>query len=135
MENLYINHIAVFVSAVMSLVIGGLWFSPILFQKVWQREAGISDEQMAKLNPLKTFGLTLLLAWIASYNLAGFLSAPGTTWKFGLAAGSAVGIGWVATQFIVISLFEQRSWKYMAINCGYVTVYFALIGFILGIWR
>jgi len=135
MENIYINHIAVFVCAVMSLVIGGLWFSPILFQKVWQREAGISDEQMTRLKPLKTFGLTFLLGWIASYNLAGFLSDPGTTWKFGLAAGLAAGVGWVATQFIVISLFEQRSRKYMAINCGYVTVYFAVIGFILGIWR
>lgn len=90
---------------------------------------------MARFNPIKTLGLTFLLAWIASYNLAGFLSAPGVTWKFGLGAGLAAGIGWVATQFVVISLFEQRSWKYMAINCGYVTVYFALIGFILGIWR
>ena len=135
MENFYINHVAVFVCAVMSLVIGGLWYSPVLFQKVWQREAGISDEQMAKFNPLKTFGLTFVLALIASYNLAAFLGAPGTTWKFGLAAGLAAGVGWVATQFIIISLFEQRSWKYMAINCGYVTVYFGLIGFILGIWR
>jgi hypothetical protein len=135
MENYYINHIAVFVCAVMSLVIGGLWFSPILFQKVWQREAGISDELMARLKPLKTFGITFLLAWIASYNLAGFLSAPGTTWKFGLAAGLAAGVGWVATQFVIIALFEQRSWRFMAINCGYVTVYFGVIGFILGIWR
>lgn len=135
MENFYINHIAVFVCAVMSLVIGGLWFSPLLFQKVWQREAGISDEQMARLSPLKTFGLTFLLAWIASYNLAGFLSGPATTWKFGLAAGLAAGVGWVATQFVIIALFEQRSWKYMAINCGYVTVYFGVIGFILGMWR
>jgi len=50
-------------------------------------------------------------------------------------AGLLAGVGWVVTQFIIIALFEQRSWRYMAINCGYVTVYFALIGFILGIWR
>ena len=47
----------------------------------------------------------------------------------------ARGVGWVVAMFIVIALFEQRSLKYMAINCGYITVYFAVIGFILGVWR
>ena len=50
-------------------------------------------------------------------------------------AGLLAGVGWVVAMFIVIALFEQRSWKYVAINCGYITVYFAVIGFILGIWR
>ncbi len=135
MENIYINHIAVFVCAVMSLVVGALWWSPLLFQKAWQREAGITDEQLASVNPLKTFGLTFILALIISYNLAFFLGAPGTTWQWGIMAGLFAGVGWVVTQFIIIALFEQRSWKYMAINSGYITAYFAAIGFILGIWR
>ena len=135
MENFYINHIAVFVSAISSLVLGALWWSPLLFQKAWQRETGITDEQLGKVNPAKTFGLTFVLALIISYNLAFFLGSPGTTWQWGIAAGLLAGVGWVVTQFIIIALFEQRSWRYMAINCGYVAVYFALIGFILGIWR
>jgi Na+/H+ antiporter NhaA len=135
MENFYINHIAVLVCAVMSLVIGAVWWSPLLFAKTWQKENGLSDEQVAGSNPLKTFGLTFLLAWIMSYNLAFCLAAPGTTWQWGVAAGLLAGVGWVVAMFIVIALFEQRSWKYMAINCGYITVYFAVIGFILGVWR
>ena len=135
MENFYINHIAVLVCAVMSLVIGAFWWSPILFAKAWQKEVGLSDEQLAKSNPLKTFGLSFLLAWIMSYNLAFFLGGPGTTWQWGVAAGLLAGIGWVVAMFIVIALFEQRSLKYILINCGYIVVYFALIGFILGIWR
>mgnify|MGYP003406882196 FL=1 len=134
MEDIYINHIAVFVCAVMSLVIGGLWWSPILFAKAWQAESGLTDEQLSKSNPAKTFGLTFLLAWAMSYNLAFFLGAPGTTWQWGVADGLLTSI-WVVGMFIIIALFEQRSWKYMAINCGYITVYFAAIGFILGIWR
>ena len=62
MENFYITHIAVAVCAVMSLVIGGLWWSPLLFARAWQREAGLSDEQLAKANPAKTFGLTFIIA-------------------------------------------------------------------------
>jgi len=135
MENFYINHVAVLVCAVLSLVIGGLWYSPLLFQKAWQSEAGITDDQMKSANPLKIFGLTFLLALLMSYNLAAFLGAPGTTWKWGLAAGLLAGVGWVVFQMMIIGLFEQRSFKYLLINSGYVAVYFALIGFILGIWR
>lgn len=135
MEDIYINHIAVFVCALMSLVVGALWWSPLLFAKAWQKEVGLSDEQLKKANPLKTFGGSFLLAYIVSYNLAFFLGAPGTTWQWGVAAGLLAGVGWVVTMFVIIGLFEQRSMKYLLINCGYIIVYFALIGFILGIWR
>jgi hypothetical protein len=135
MENFHINHLAVFVCDLMSLLIGALWYSPVLFFKAWQKETGLSDEQVGKANPLKTYSLTLFLAWIISYNLAFFLADSKTNWKWGLTAGLLAGVGWAVTMFVIISLFEQRSLKYMLINSGYITVYFALIGFVLGIWR
>lgn len=135
MGTFYINHLAVFVCALLSLVLGGLWYSPLLFFKTWQGASGLSDEQVARANPLKTFSLTLILAWIISYNLAFFLGDSKTNWRWGLIAGLLAGVGWADTMFVIISLFEQRSMKYILINCGYITIYFALIGFVLGIWR
>jgi hypothetical protein len=135
MEKMYINHLAVFVCALLSLALGALWYSPVLFFRAWQAQAGLSDEQVAQANPLKTYSLTLFLAWIISYNLAFFLGDSKTNWRWGMAAGLLAGVGWAATTFAIVSLFEQRSFKYMLINCGYITVYFALIGFVLGIWR
>lgn len=135
MQNIYINHLAVFVCALLSLAIGALWYSPLLFAEPWQREAGLTDEQIARANPIKTYSLTLILAWIISYNLAAFLGDSRTDWKWGLIAGLLAGVGWVAAMFVIVGLFEQRSWKYLLINCGYVTLYFATIGFVLGIWR
>jgi hypothetical protein len=122
------------ICAVLSLVIGALWWSPVLFAKPWQAANGLSDEQLAKMNPVRTFGLTLLLSWIISYNLAFFLGAPGTTWQWGVGAGLLAAV-WVVCMFVIIALFEQRSLKYILIDCGYIVVYFAVIGFILGIWR
>ncbi len=135
MENFYINHIAVLVCAVLSLVVGGLWYSPLLFFKGWQSAAGLTDEQLAKANPVKNFSLTFLLAYVISYNLAFFLGDKATNWQWGLTAGLLAGAGWAATAFIIIGLFELRSLKYLLINSGFIVVYFALIGFILGIWR
>jgi hypothetical protein len=134
MENFYINHIAVLVCAVMSLLIGGLWWSPLMFAKAWQREVGLSDEQLKQMNPGKTFGLTFVLAYLASYNMAFFLGAQGTTWQWGITAGMLAGF-WAIAMYVIISLFEQRTLKHMLINVGYIAVYFSVIGFILGIWR
>jgi hypothetical protein len=135
MTNPYINHLAVFVCALLSLAIGALWYSPLLFSKAWQRQTGLSDEQLARASPLKTYSLTLLLAWVISYNLAFFLGDSSTTWQWGLIAGLLAGVCWASTMFVIIALFELRSWKYMLINCGYITLYFAAIGYVLGIWR
>jgi membrane-associated HD superfamily phosphohydrolase len=135
MENMYINHLAVAVCAISSLVVGGIWYSPLLFTKAWKKEAGITPEQLSKQKVLKTFGVTLILAYIMSYNLAFFLGDSKTDWQWGLTAGFLAGFGWAALSLAVISLFEFRSFKYMLINGGYLTLWFTLIGFILGIWR
>jgi len=135
MENFYINHLAVFVCAVLSLVVGGLWYSPLLFFKSWQAAAGLTDEQLKKSNPVKNYSLSFLLAYVISYNLAFFLGDKATNWQWGLTAGLLAGAGWSASAFIMIGLFELRPLKYLLINSGYIVVYFALVGFILGLWR
>lgn len=135
MENLYINHFAVIVCAILNLVLGAIWYSPMLFYKAWKKENNLSDDDLKKVNPVKTYGLTLLLALIMSYNMAFFLGDAKTDAAWGATAGFLAGFGWAALIFTVIALFEMRSWKYILINGGYIVVYFTLIGFILGAWR
>jgi len=135
MENVYINHLAVIVCALANLALGALWYSPVLFYKGWLNETGLSEAQLAKSNPAKTYGLAFLFALVMSYNLAFFLGDANTTATWGATAGFLAGFGWSTLIFAVIALFEQRSWKYIFINGGYITVYFTLIGFILGVWR
>ena len=135
MENLAINHLAVFVCAILNLALGALWYSPLLFYKAWLDETKLSEEQLAASNPIKIYGLTFLFALAISYNLAFFLGDSQTTPVWGAAAGFLAGFGWAALIFAIIALFERRSWKYILINGGYITLYFTLIGFILGLWR
>ncbi|RPI44410.1 MAG: DUF1761 domain-containing protein [Bacteroidetes bacterium] len=135
MENLIINHWAVLVSALFSMVLGAVWYSPVLFYEAWKKENGLTEEQIKASNPLKLYGISFLLAYLMSYNLAFFLGDAETDWKWGLAAGFLAGFGWAAAVFTTIALFERRSWRYILINSGYIVVYFTVIGLILGAWR
>jgi hypothetical protein len=47
----------------------------------------------------------------------------------------AAGLGWAAFGLGVIALFEARPLGYFLINGGYLTVSFAVMGLILGLWR
>lgn len=135
MENMYINHWAVFTCAAANLLVGGLWYSPLLFFKAWKKENNLSDDDLKKSNPAITYSITFVLALIMAYNLAFFLGDDKTDAAWGTTAGFLAGFGWASLIFAVIALFEQKSWKYIFINGGYIVVYFTLIGFILGAWR
>lgn len=135
MEQFHINHLAVLTCGAANLLLGGIWYSPILFHKAWAKENKLTDEDLKKMNPIKTFGLTFLISVIISYNLAFFLGDNKTDMAWGTTAGFLAGFGFSALIFTIVALFEQRSLRYILINGGYITVYFTLIGFILGAWR
>jgi len=133
MENF--NVWAVLAAAMANFLIGGMWYSPALFGKVWMRANGFGENDLRKGSPAVIFGLAALFSLIMSANLAGFLSGPETTLGFGVAAGLAAGLGWVALGIGVIALFERRPWSYILVNGGYMTVSFGVMGLILGAWR
>ncbi len=135
MEFENINHLAVLACAVANLMLGAIWYSPLLFYKAWMKENNFTEADIKKVNPLKTYGLTLIFSIIISYNLAFFLADEKTDITWGATAGFLTGFGFSALIFTIVALFEQRSWKYILINGGYITVYFTLIGAILGAWR
>ena len=135
MENVSINHLAVIVAALSDFVVGALWYSPLLFVKVWMKETGITAEQMKKDNPVVKYGLTLVFSLVITYNLAFFLGSPNSTLKDYLFYSALAGFGWASMAVGILSLFERRGWKLMLINWGYVTIAFVLKGLILGLWR
>jgi hypothetical protein len=127
-----VNWMAVALCAVSSLVLGGIWYSPMLFAKPWQRAAGLSDEQAQSGNMAMIFGLAFLLSLIAAYVFAMFL---GTEMSLGAstAAGFSAGLCWVAASYGISYLFERRPLTLWLINGGYHTVQFMLFGLILGL--
>lgn len=132
---MYINHLAVLTCAVLNLAVGALWYSPALFYKSWMAANGFTEETMKKFNPAKAYSLTLVLAVIICYSLAFFLGDAQTDVAWGATAGFLAGFTFSAMIFTIVAIFEQRSLAYIMINGGYITVYFTLVGTILGAWR
>jgi hypothetical protein len=128
-----VRWMAVVVAAVSAFVLGGLWYSPALFGRIWQRETGLTDERLKAGNPSTIFGLSFVLALVASWVFALFLG-PEVTPGFGAAAGAGAGIAWVGTSFGINYLFERRSPRLFLVNAGYHAVQFTLIGLVLGLW-
>jgi len=132
---LQINYLAVLVAAVSAFVIGGLWYSPLLFQKAWMAANGFSEADVQKGSPAKIFGWSFVLTVLMAANLAAFLAKPDTTLAWGAAAGALTGLGWVAPGIGVVAFFERRPLAYILVNGGYWAVALTLMGAILGGWR
>jgi hypothetical protein len=130
-----INFLAVIVAAASTFLIGGLWWSPMMFQKPWMEVNGFRSEDLQKGNMAKIFGLSFVFSLFMAANLAAFLADPATDLAWGATAGALTGVGWVLPSIAIIALFERRPAKYTLINGGYWAVSFIVMGAILGAWR
>jgi len=130
-----VNYYAVLAAAVSTFVIGGLWYSPLLFERPWMSANGITAADLKRGSAPAIFGTAFVLALVMAANLAMFLAGPDTTLSWGATAGALTGVGWVAPALATIALFERRSWRYVAVNGAYWIVAFTVMGAILGAWR
>ncbi len=135
MENVSINHLAVIIAALSTFLLGGLWYSPILFGKAWQIENKLSDEDLKSGNSAKIFGFSFVFSLIMAYNLAFFLGDPSIDFLMGTLYGFFTGFGWVAMGIFIIGLFERKTWRYLLINGGYMILAFTIMGAILAAWK
>ena len=130
-----LNWMAIIAAALSTFVLGGIWYSPVLFGRAWMRACGFTEQDLKRGNTGQIFGLSFLFSLMMAGNLAMFLNDPKTTAAWGATAGFLAGFGWVALSIAIIALFERRNWKYILINGGYMTVAFVLMGLIIGAWR
>src|SRR3990170_4401148 len=129
-----LNIWAVLVAALSTFLIGGLWYSPVVFGKVWMRENGFTEQTLQTGNMARIFGLAFFLALIAAINLAMFLG-PENRPVMGALWGFAAGFGWVATFIGTHYLFERKSFTLFLINAGYSIVALTVMGVILAAWK
>ena len=128
-----INYWAVLVAGLSSFMVGGLWYSPALFGKAWMSATGLTEAALAEGNPAVIYGLSFVLAVAGAFVFALFLG-PEPELSLAVCAGFFAGLVWVAGSFGINYLFERKSLKLFAINGGYHTAQYTVIGAILGLW-
>jgi hypothetical protein len=125
------NYLAVLMAAVSSFLLGGLWYSPVLFGRAWNGENG---GQPKSGHPAKVFGISFVFSVVAAFAFATLLG-PAPVLQTALTTGLLVGLGFVAASFGINYQFAQRTFTLWLIDGGYHTAQFVLFGLILGLWH
>jgi len=136
-----LNLLAVLVAAVSTMIVGFLWYSPILFAKPWMREMGYDPDDKAKVQEMqKSAGLAYSGSFLASL-VSAFILALFLHWlhvqnlQLGLMVAFHVWLGFVATVQLTGVLFMKQSMTLFAINTGYQLACYLAMGSILTLWR
>lgn len=132
-----VNLLAVFVCALLSMGIGFLWYSPILFGKPWMQLSKIDPKKMAKANANmpKLYSLSFLFTLVMIFALAQLVNLTlMTTALEGAILGVMVWLGFIAATSVNMVLFEQKSWWLFFINTGYHLICLVISGIILTMW-
>jgi hypothetical protein len=132
---------AVLVSALATMVVGFVWYSPWLFARRWTILMGYDPDDKAKLAEMqKSAGPSYMLSLVASVLSAAALGkiiaiATIHTPLYGIKMGLAVWLGFVTTVQLTNALFMRQPAKLYAINTGYQLVCYVVMGAIMAAWR
>ncbi len=139
METVDVNYLAVLIAGIASMVIGGLWYSPILFGKQWMALMGITPEKIAESKGkgmAKLYAMNFVAALLMACVLARFAGLLGVSnASSALQLGFWVWIGFIATVMIGSVLWESKPWKLYFINVSYQLVNLLVTVLIVGLWK
>lgn len=136
-----VNLWAVLVAAVATMVVGFVWYSPILFANPWMKLMGLDPNDKAKIAEMqKGAAPSYALSFVASILSAAVLGkiiaiASVHSVLYGMKFGMAIWLGFVTTVQLTNSLFSRQPARLYAINTGYQLVCYLAMGAIMGAWR
>lgn len=123
-----IHWLAVIVAAAIGFVVGGLWYGPV-FGKAWQRESGLSDEDIAGANMPMIFGLVALLNLFSAFILDHVMAIYGSgTLNLAVMISGGIALGFILPAMGVNYLFGRKSLKLFGIDGGYWLLIYVLMG-------
>jgi len=135
-----INLLSVLVAAIATMVLGFVWYSPLLFAKPWTVAMGYNLDDKAKMEELrkgagKSYSITFVASLASAFVLAKIIDiSTVNSALYGMKMGFAVWLGFVTTVQLTAKLFGNQSTKLYLINTGYQLVCYLAMGAILAVW-
>lgn len=135
-----VNLLAVFVAAIASMVIGALWYSPLLFGRLWMQISGISPKMIDRMKKKgkvgKSYFWALVGSLIASYVLAHFVRyVTATTFADGAQLAFWAWLGFEAPILLGGVLWEGKPFKLFLLNAAYHLIALIIAAGILAVWQ
>jgi len=133
-----VNYLAVFVAGIVIFILGGLWYSPVLFAKKWISLVGKSEDELKAA--LGSMPLAYISAFVCglltSFALAVILNHfTELTALRGAEVGVLCWLGFAGATSYGTSLFSMQPKLLWLINSGYNLVSFVIAGVTLVLWR
>ena len=130
-----VNIWAIILAAFSYLIIGTLWYSPLLFGKLWIKLIGFCDEDFKTNKPMWVIlALSFLSAAIAAFLISAILG-PKPNAEFGAIVGAAISLCWISMSKLYSVLFENQKIRLFLLHAGFDLVTFMVMGAIVGYWR
>jgi len=134
-----IKYPAVLVATLVHFILGGLWYSPLLFANKFMQLINWTPEQLRQLESeshAKELVIAFVMSFLLVYILAHFVQYTKATNAIGgIQTAFWLWLGFIVTTQLPLTLFERRSFGLFLINVAYQFVGCALAGAILGVWR
>ena len=122
------NWLAVVVATLAFFAVGAIWYTA-LFGKIWQREVGLSDEQLTGgRNMMLIMGTCFVLEFIVCLTVGHMFDflAPSDRAKMMIAVGLALGV--MAPAIGINYLDQRKSLKLFLVDAGHFIVGMAAVG-------
>ncbi len=131
-----VNYLAILAASVASMIIGGLWYSPVLFAKKWMALTGMTEDQMKNVKPGPLYAQAFVAALVTYFVMAHFVSYAGAnTFLLGAKTGFWCWLGFITTVQFTNNLFSTKPIQLYVLDTGYQLVTALVAGAILGVWK
>lgn len=127
------NILGVPVAVIASFVLGGLWYSPLLFARAWKARAVVGGAALGSMRR----GMIVSILMLGAMTISLFLLASRLPFEAvdGLLLGIAVGLVFNGGALAMAYAYTGRSLVLWLIDTGYQCASLALIGAIICGWR
>ncbi len=130
-----VNWVHVVVGALVPMVLGALWYSPMMFADQWMKLTGKKTMGDAG-NPGPAYALTFAGSIVQAYVLTHFLVYTGAdTAPTGAVPGLWTATGFIVPAFAADFLFSGKSRQLYWITVGYYSLSLVLMGAVLAAWH
>ncbi len=134
-----LNLVPVIIAGVINIILGALWYSPLVVGKLWMRSMGKTEEELKQGFSSAAMGMTYVVNTIASLVFAYVLAhlvkfSMVNTFSQGVMIGFWVWLGFVVTTVIPGYMYESRPKMLYFLFIVYQLISITIMGGFLAIW-